>query len=257
MFAWPRLGIGRNAPLLAGWAGRSDRAFTECTDAASVAQFAAAHRRMADRTPNSRRQPVAARQTSMNAYAAPAKRSRRPFICTAGPACIWAWPPAAAPHAAEAAAAPHAASASRVSPRAPAPAWVAAGLVGERRVVAACEPRLTGWDAVSAGRQALQSPASTLWFQELWFQEMTGVSLLVPCRAQPRRAGPGSAGPCCRRAGWTRFTAWLFRETRQRMRRRPELGGRSGVGRGSRSPCAHWQGSPAAEARPVCPVWPR
>jgi hypothetical protein len=26
MFAWPRLGIGQNAPLLAGWAGRSDRA---------------------------------------------------------------------------------------------------------------------------------------------------------------------------------------------------------------------------------------
>jgi hypothetical protein len=26
MFAWPKLGIGQNAPLLAGWAGRNDRA---------------------------------------------------------------------------------------------------------------------------------------------------------------------------------------------------------------------------------------
>ena len=173
LFAWPRYGIGGNAQLLAGWAGRSDRASGKFAGQLRrrarylgrgreldllrrqkrrrhlVAPFAAAHRRRDDRRPNSRRQPVAARQTSMNAYEAPAKPSRRPFICTAGPACISVWP-AAAPHAAEAAAALHAASASQVSPRAPAPAWAAAGLVGERRVVAACEPRLTGWDAVSA-----------------------------------------------------------------------------------------------------------
>ena len=60
-------------------AGRSDRAFTECTDTASVAQFAAAHRRRGDRTPNSRRQPVAGRQISMTAHKKARKTLAAPF----------------------------------------------------------------------------------------------------------------------------------------------------------------------------------